>query len=83
MQTLRSETFGQPTYVTHPHLVNEGEIVIGQTVDTFRERRSWLLSGIQKLEESEKKFQHKKAQMVKYLYHMMLVFFICRFDFKL
>ncbi|XP_036318528.1 xaa-Pro aminopeptidase 3 isoform X2 [Rhagoletis pomonella] len=68
LQTLRSETFGQPTYVTHPHLVNEGELVIGQTVETFRERRSWLLSGIQKLdEESEKNFQHKKKS------HMVIV----------
>ncbi|XP_053949572.1 xaa-Pro aminopeptidase 3 [Anastrepha ludens] len=61
LQTLRSETFGQPTYVTHPHLVNEGELVIGQNVESFRERRSWLMSGIQKLDaEDAKNVQCKK-----------------------
>lgn len=66
LQTLRSETFGQPTYVTHPHLINEGELVIGQNVETFRERRMRLMSGMQKYaEDHEADQQMKKSNLVK------------------
>ncbi|XP_049312515.1 xaa-Pro aminopeptidase 3 isoform X1 [Bactrocera dorsalis] len=65
LQTLRSETFGQPTYVTHPHLINEGELVIGQNVETFRERRLRLMSGIQKYAEDHKAEQQmNKSNLV-------------------
>lgn len=67
LQTLRSETFGQPTFVTHPHLINEGELVTGQNVETFRERRLRLMSGIQKYAEDHKADQPelmKKSNVV-------------------
>lgn len=54
-----NENLGQPTAWTHPHIVEEGNIVPGVSVDEFKERRHRLLQGIQKhtfdLEPSIKK----------------------------
>ncbi|XP_037936911.1 xaa-Pro aminopeptidase 3 [Teleopsis dalmanni] len=43
-----NETYGQPTSTTHPHLINEGQLVPGVCVEEFRERRSRLMGGLQK-----------------------------------
>lgn len=39
-------TFGQPTYLTHPHLMKEGEVVPGIDLQEFKSRRSKLLERI-------------------------------------
>ncbi|XP_004527376.1 probable Xaa-Pro aminopeptidase 3 [Ceratitis capitata] len=64
LQNLRSEAFGQPTYLTHPHLINEGELVIGQNVEEFRDRRLRLMGGIQKYAEEESKDKTNKKENV-------------------
>ncbi|XP_067640634.1 xaa-Pro aminopeptidase 3 [Eurosta solidaginis] len=62
MQSLRADTFGQPTYVTHPHLVNEGELVTGQTMDTFRERRERLMTGMKNFHAENAKREDQKIK---------------------
>lgn len=37
---------GQPTHATHPHLLQEGELLPGVRQDEFRERRFRLMEGI-------------------------------------
>ncbi|XP_015601725.1 probable Xaa-Pro aminopeptidase 3 isoform X2 [Cephus cinctus] len=39
-------TFGQPTPITHPHLLKEGELVPGINLEEFRSRRNKLVQRI-------------------------------------
>ena len=39
---------GQPTYLTHPHLLKEGELVAGVTATEFLERRQRFITSIRK-----------------------------------
>ena len=41
------EFIGQPTPLTHPHLLKEGEITVGIQRDDFKQRRNVLLSALQ------------------------------------
>lgn len=43
-----SETFGQPTHTTHPHLIRKGELIQGITAEEIQGRRHRLLQNIQK-----------------------------------
>lgn len=45
---LNNQTFGQPVHSTHPHIINAGELVPGQKLEEFQQRRSRLLMGVQK-----------------------------------
>lgn len=40
--------FGQPVAETHPHLISEGELVPGVTLNEFQQRRTRFIVGIQK-----------------------------------
>lgn len=42
------ESFGQPTPLTHPHLLQKGELIQGTTAEEIRGRRQRLLENIQK-----------------------------------
>ncbi|XP_065365228.1 xaa-Pro aminopeptidase 3 isoform X2 [Calliphora vicina] len=45
---LNCQVFGQPVSSTHPHLINDGELVAGVTLKEFQQRRTRLMLGIQK-----------------------------------
>ena len=45
-QKISYPTFGQPTPLTHPHLMKEGEVVPGIHLQEFKSRRSKLLERI-------------------------------------
>ncbi|XP_037828800.1 xaa-Pro aminopeptidase 3 isoform X1 [Lucilia sericata] len=45
---LNHQVFGQPVSATHPHLINDGELVAGVTLKEFQQRRTRLMLGIQK-----------------------------------
>lgn len=42
------ETFGQPTPLTHPHILQKGELIQGITAEEIQGRRHQLLENIQK-----------------------------------
>uniref|UniRef100_A0A1B6I9T9 Aminopeptidase P N-terminal domain-containing protein n=2 Tax=Homalodisca liturata TaxID=320908 RepID=A0A1B6I9T9_9HEMI len=44
--SLAGETFGQPTPMTHPHLLASGEVVAGIQKDEFSERRNTFIHNI-------------------------------------
>ena len=45
-QRISQLTFGQPTFLTHPHILKEGEVVPGIRLQEFKNRRSKLMERI-------------------------------------
>ncbi|XP_021937310.1 probable Xaa-Pro aminopeptidase 3 isoform X2 [Zootermopsis nevadensis] len=45
---VKAQKQGQPTHATHPHLMQEGELLPGVRLDEFQERRFRLMEGIHK-----------------------------------
>lgn len=55
MHTVTTETYGQPTPQTHPHLLQPNELVQGILGDEFVERRQSVMESIQKYARTQDK----------------------------
>ena len=79
IKSLNNE-FGQPVACTHPHLINEEELVPGVTLKEFQERRTRLIFGIQKyaIDHLQKLDSNKSFGMIKELIHYALLIFYFR-----
>lgn len=66
-KSLNCHTFGQPVSATHPHLINDGELVPGVTLKEFQQRRIRLMHGIQKyaIDHLQKNGITKRNHLVK------------------